>query len=36
MRYDRQILMPEIGIEGQKKLERAAVTVMPGGRRYCF
>ena len=31
MRYDRQILMPEIGIEGQKKLERAVVTVIGCG-----
>ena len=31
MRYDRQILMAEIGIEGQKKLGNSVVTVVGCG-----
>ena len=31
MRYDRQILMAEIGIEGQRKLGNSVVTVVGCG-----
>ena len=38
MRYDRQIILPEIGEEGQKKLQEAKVLIVGVGglgRRRC-
>ena len=33
MRYDRQIILPEIGEEGQKKLQEAKVLIVGVGDR---